>query len=245
MCEEKIICIADYRISEDIKRSFSELNIEIILTRKNEIVAEPINGHPDIIMMKYDYNTLVISPDEMVYYQNKLKDFKINIIKGKNKLGQYYPDDILYNGFKLDKYYFHNIKYTDKSILELLAFNDIRLVNVKQGYTKCSTINLQEKGLITSDKNIHRAAVELNLDCLLISQGYVELKGYEYGFIGGATGYLDDRLYITGNIDKHPDGGLILEFLKEKKIELICLSNNNIYDYGTLIMIKIGGKNEE
>ena len=42
---------------------------------------------------------------------------------------------------------FHNLKYTDRGIVEYCEQKGIRMVNVKQGYTKCSCLPVSKKAV--------------------------------------------------------------------------------------------------
>ena len=101
------------------------------------------------------------------------------------------------------------------------------MLEVQQGYTKCSICVVSENAIITSDIGIHCKAKESGIDSLLISPGYIDLPGYKYGFIGGASFKISDNVIaFTGSLDSHPDKDNIEHFLckydeKVKKPEQI------------------------
>jgi hypothetical protein len=245
MCEDKILCIIDYRASENIIGFLKSLEIEVILTNKAFYDENPIDGHPDVVMSKLDTNTLLISPKHYDYYQKWLEPYHISLLKGTNIPEGHYPKDTFYNGLRTGQYYIHNLKYTDPSILEFIDERKLKTIDVKQAYSKCSVINLEENGIITADKGIYRACLDNGIDSLLVKEGQVDLRGYENGFIGGTSGYLNGKLYLTGSLEGFSDQQKVIEFLDKKKIELIQLSKDRLYDYGTLFMFNTGGINEE
>ena len=67
----------------------------------------------------------------------------------------------------------------------------------------------------------------------------IELKGYDYGFIGGAGFYDSGKVYFFGNIKNHPDYDKIKEFIKYNNsiIEIIC-QDMPITDIGGAVIIK-------
>jgi hypothetical protein len=69
---------------------------------------------------------------------------------------------------------------------------------VKQGYTKCSLVVVDEKSVITSDMGLAAALQRFEIDVLLISQGHVALPGLQYGFLGGASGRAGDEILFNG-----------------------------------------------
>jgi hypothetical protein len=110
----------------------------------------------------------------------------------------------------------------------------ISLLDSKQGYAKCSAVSVGESAIITADKNIVRAAKAAGADALLISAApeAIRLDGYDYGFIGGASGVLGDTVYFTGDISSHPDAERIAEFCKAHEKKIISLSNEPLNDVG-------------
>jgi hypothetical protein len=238
------IAIVDYRIDEKIIEKLNRLFSETIRTRPHPNLMEAVNGHPDMVMMQYDDRTLIVCPEEYEYYQGKLTFKGINVIEGTKRLRSEYPLNIPYNAVRIGNRILHKSAYTDDMVVEKAITDKILRVDVKQGYTKCSVINLQNHGIITADKQIAELANDNGIDSLLVSSGNVGLNGFEYGFLGGATGYHNGRLFLTGKLDRHPDFEAIQAFIEIKGIQLIYLSNNPIYDYGTLIILN-RRKNEE
>ncbi len=74
-------------------------------------------------------------------------------------------------------------------------------------------------------------------EVLLIHNGGVSLSPYEYGFIGGASGFLENKLYFIGDIDTHPDCAAIKSFISEAGAECISLSDGGLFDGGRLIFL--------
>jgi len=238
------IAIVDYRMDEKIIEQLNHYCSEIIKTRPHPNLMEPVNGHPDMVMMQYDHRTLIVCPEEYEYYLGKLSTKGIRVIEGTNRLNRDYPLDIPYNAIRIENIIFHYGAYTDEMVVERADIDKLLRVDVKQGYTKCSVINMQNHGIITADRQIAKIANSCGVDSLLVSAGHVGLNGFDYGFIGGASGYHDGRLFLTGTLDYHPECDAISVFIESKGIKLVYLSNNPIYDYGTIIILN-RRKNEE
>lgn len=149
-----------------------------------------------------------------------------------------YPYNISYNIALFGNYAIHNFKYTDPKILEFINKNKIQKIDVKQGYSKCSICIVDEKSIITSDEGIVKACSEFNIDCLLITQGFIDLFDMNYGFIGGCSGSIsNDTIAFFGDITKHPDYEKIFKFITNKNKKIVCLSEENLLDLGSLIPI--------
>jgi hypothetical protein len=106
-----------------------------------------------------------------------------------------------------------------------------------QGYSKCSTVIIDETRIITADTTIHRKAIAEGLSSLLITSGHVALPGYEYGFLGGASGTTGSTVFFTGTLKKHPDFNAIMSFIEESGKKTLFLSDDNIIDLGSILFI--------
>ncbi len=77
------------------------------------------------------------------------------------------------------------------------------------------------------------------MDILKITPGYVNLEGYEYGFLGGACGMIGKgKLAFTGSIQNHPDYSDMKSFCDQKKVELISLTDGPLLDIGGILPLK-------
>ncbi|NMA86818.1 MAG: hypothetical protein GX968_05795 [Tissierellia bacterium] len=232
------IVIIDGRIDEEIETNLKSLNLNIIPTIQCKEVPEPISYHPDIVMHPINHNTLIIAPNVFHYYEDLLWDMGINLIKGETLLSNSYPKDIAYNVGRIGKYAIHNFKYTDEKLKFYLKKEGFELMHVEQGYTKCSMAIVDEKTIITADHPIYEKTKKLGFSVLLIEPGYIELEGYNYGFIGGSCGNLSkDEIAFSGKFTDHPDKGKILKFLKKHNKKILYLSNKKIKDIGTIISL--------
>ena len=71
----------------------------------------------------------------------------------------------------------------------------------------------------------------LNIECLAVEKGNVLLPGYPYGFIGGASGLVEDTLVFTGKITDNR----IIKFLEECEIDFFEAGNGQLKDFGSII----------
>lgn len=228
------ICIIDKNLNENMAKKLENLGFFLIKTRKLEGINGPLSTHPDIQLCKVSEDTLVVEPSVFDYYEKNLSKYGIIIKSGFSKVRDPYPKDAAYNCAINKDYSFHNFEITDEILKENLSKNKIHL---KQGYSKCNIL-LTKSGLITSDMGIYKKTPSRKL---LISKGHVELEGYDYGFIGGASGCFD-KVYFLGDVTLHPDFEQIRDFLAEENTEFEILGRDKLHDYGSLIFI---GKEEE
>ncbi|MDY2783839.1 MAG: hypothetical protein SOT80_10670, partial [Candidatus Pseudoruminococcus sp.] len=127
----------------------------------------------------------------------------------------------------------------DDKLMEYCKTNSIKIISVKQGYARCSTAVVAESAVITSDSGIYKACIENNIDVLKIENGYIEIEGYDYGFIGGSCGKLsNDILAFCGDIKAHKNYNNMKTFALNYGVNLISLSNKNLFDVGGFIPTK-------
>ncbi len=231
----KKVIISELRL--DICNTLKRLKIDTINIKPCLNLYKPESTHADMQCHHLHKNEIVISQDNTYLYK-QLKNIGMNIQYSNKCLQKNYPDCSILNAARLNNYLFANIKCLDKTILENCLKNNIEIINVSQGYTKCSIAIIDSNSIITSDNSIHKAAKDKNIDVLKIRPGYIELPGYDYGFIGGTCGLIDkNKIAFTGNIVLHPDYKEIRSFIESKSIEIICLNNKNLFDVGGILPI--------
>ena len=110
------------------------------------------------------------------------------------------------------------------------------ILNVRQGYSKCSTAIVTGNAVITADTGIYKTSVDNGIDALKITSGNIKLRGMEYGFIGGATGLIAENvLGVNGNIHTHIDSDEIKTFCSKRNVEIVPLKDGILEDIGTII----------
>ena len=130
-----------------------------------------------------------------------------------------------------------NTKTIADEVLQMAIKDNLKIINVNQGYTKCSTCIVNKNAIITSDKSIYKSCRN-EMDVLLIRQGYIELSGTDYGFIGGSSfKYNRNTLVLIGNIKLHPDYESIKSFVENHNVELLSLTEKTMIDIGSIIPI--------
>lgn len=234
------LIIISEEASDEIVYNLINKDIEVIKTKKLNSVSPEICYHPDLALHPISANTLVVAPEVFDYYCSKLNPYGLHIMKGSNNLGEDYPDDIAYNIVRIGNHFVHKKTYTDKKIQEYYRKIAINLVPVSQGYAKCSTALVDEYSAITSDRIIADKLRKRGYDILLVESGGVDLPGYPYGFIGGASGHISPKeIVFTGSLNKHPDKASIEAFIKDKGIEIIYLSKDKIIDLGSIFSFSL------
>lgn len=230
-----MLILVDKRIPAEAKIELSDYG-EIIDFESNDIVYDAISGHPDIFFCQTPEN-LFIAPNTPDVYKDILSKRKIKFTLGENYLGEKYPDTSFYNAVITDKFLIHNIKYTDKKIIN--ATTDRIKINVNQSYTRCNLLDLGDNKFITSDLGIYKALKLIpTVSILYVNPDQINLHGFQNGFFGGCCGFYNNNLFIIGNLNCYEDGAKIKEFINLFHINLVELSDNQLFDGGSILFIE-------
>lgn len=233
------LAIVDFRISNSEIKALQTLGCKVLKCPPSAKLYDAVCGHPDMLIHTISKSTLMTHLSMDKIFINLLQnDFNFDVIFSKSELNEKYPYDITLNAVNLKKYFIHNIKYTDEFLLKYMT--DKILIDVKQGYTKCSTAIVNDNAIITSDRSIARALKETDIDVLLLPPGDIELPGLNYGFIGGSCGLLDEKyLVFYGDLKNYKYGSEVLAFLDKYNITPIYLSDSNLIDRGSIFFLDV------
>ena len=226
--------IADCRIYKESADKLTQMGYKIISVKSQPFLEEPVSSHPDMLCTKLLAHLFVAS-EIAEYFINKKNIISCSREESLPK-PLTYPYDIAFNCVQIGNKLLCNEKYTHKNIIDFAIKNGIQIINVNQGYAKCSTCVVSDNAIITEDESIYNAAKVNGIDTLIIRKGYVKLIGYDYGFIGGCSGLCDkNKLFFNGCIEEHPDYEKILNHCKCHGTTPISLSDKPLYDIGSII----------
>lgn len=230
----------------------------------NNKIAVISNVIPEIChkLESLGYTTIYTqNVDEFITYEQLHADMqcikignKVFVLSGCKKLGNQllakgadveytkdfytgkYPGNIKLNALILGKKIIARTDCLDKSVIDFCEHNNYHFIKVKQGYSACSCVKVDDNSIITADKNIYETCVKLGIDVLKINEGYIKLHGAgenTYGFIGGASVNLGDTILFFGDISKHPDYDRINEFCAEKCLNIDYIKDIELTDIGS------------
>ena len=221
---------------DSIKR---ELEKEFVLCPlpSFEKLAAPVSCHPDMLIFKSGEHIIIHSD----YYAKNPDIFarhESRIILSSEAIGNRYPNDVLFNALPLGKYVFCKESSVSRLIKAYVERTALTTVNTRQGYARCSVCKISEGAVISSDASLLAAIAEKGIDTLCISEGGVRLEPYDHGFIGGASGAFGDDVFFCGSIELHPDAERIKDFCKKHKKNAVSLSDEELFDVGTLFFFE-------
>lgn len=201
------------------------------------ITYDSISGHPDIFITQYDDEYLV-APNIPDNYKRILIQENVPFNEGEKQVGNRYPETAAYNAVITRTHAIHNFNISDRVLLE--SCRGKINVHVKQGYTRCNLVLISENAMITSDPGIAATLRKEGMEILFVDPEGILLPGQRHGFIGGACGIHENRLFVTGSLDFHKDGARIREFVRKRNFEIIELYPGPLFDGGSLIFVKTG-----
>ena len=233
-----MFCFIDYRTTEEEIKTLENQGLTCLKVPKCTSLYNAIDGHVDIQLTILDK-----CKKEVIIHKNMDKDFKKLLISNRiifketaRSLNYSYPQNIILNGLVLKNYFIHNLKFTDPELIKTQNFK--KLVNVKQGYTKCSCLPVKEKAIITSDYGIYNKLSKEGFDILLLPPGDIELPGLDYGFIGGTGGMISESIMaFFGSLDHYLHGKAVKNFLYKYDVTPLYLKDSKLTDRGSLLTL--------
>lgn len=232
------IYLADCRYFKEIHAAFGACRT-ILPTVPCHSLAHPVACHPDMVLFFAGSGRLICAPEVFKAYHRLLSPYGVCLVQGKSALGCDYPHDVAYNVLSTATHAFARKNSVDPVILDYLEKKNIHCCNVNQGYARCSTVLFGDR-LITADPSVHHAAKAAGFTVLFIRPGYVELPGYDYGFLGGASGLLEgNTVAFFGDLNTHPDGLAIRQFISGGGFHVCEIPGRPLTDIGTLLCIEL------
>ena len=225
--------LVDYRMKKIYLDYFKEKGFECIKVKSDDVYAE-VSGHPDIFF--------TVINGELFKAKNVNISHKVNVVLGEN-VEKCYPSTAKYNICVNNKYAIGNFKYVEKSVKEMLEKGTLEMINVNQGYTRCSLFSIDENHYITSDLGIKKVLEEKGLKVIFVENDNIKLLGKDgnysnmQGFIGGALAKIGAEIILFGDISKLKNGEKLRKYITSLGYSFKYFENEDIIDYGSVIVI--------
>ncbi len=234
MLDKKVII--DCRMSSKCKEFLINNGYTIIEMPVSDVLDRAISAHPDMSAVKINDTWVIYSNTKRLFDFTGKKIIIDREVPANDKLA--YPHDIGLNCAVVGKNIICNSQYTEQAVLDLAHKSGFNVINVRQGYSKCSVCIIDDNAIITEDEGIAKKCSQYDIDVLLLKNRAVKLCGYDYGFIGGCSGLLSDgRIIFTGCIENHPEYHLIEAFCKKYGKTAVSMSDEPLYDVGSIFEV--------
>ena len=216
--------------------ALESLGVRVIPTNRNDDIAGPVSWHPDMQFFFFPDGKAVTLLGNAI--PDVLTQAGYPMLFTSKKPDRRYPGDVLCNALYHAGAIYAKLDALDTELLALAYGEALDLVSVRQGYTACSVCVVNDEAVITADTGLAAAFRTRGTDVLEINAGHIRLLGYDYGFIGGCCGKLDERtLVFTGRLDSHPDGGRIRRFICHYGLDVLELTTGPLMDIGGMMNI--------
>ncbi len=220
--------VAVSETASDVIKALTQNGIKVIEIRKNSYIESKISSHADM-------NLLMLNDGKYIAYEKILPENFQFIEESKPISDKYFDCSKLNLAIIGNKCFCNKKTATDK--IDTFGYDKIE---IKQGYSKCSILIIDNNSIITADKGIFEAAVQNGLNALMVSNDDIKLNGYKNGFIGGIGGKLNyDLLAVSGNIKLLKEYNSIKSFCRNVGVYIEELTNNDLYDIGGIIPIEV------
>ncbi len=206
----------------------------VILVPRDDRFESRTSSHPDLVISIVD-DTLIIDENAHADIYKQLDSLGVPYVVGNSRLSAVYPQDIAYNAVITKDFLIHHLNYTNPLLTMHSTYTDKKLIQVKQGYTKCSTVVVNDDTVITADQGIYKAVNDL-MKALLIQPGHVLLGDDDNGFLGGASAGFEDTIVFHGDLSQHPDFLRISEFLEAAHKRLLYFEEFPLTDIGSVLI---------
>ena len=230
--------ICDSRIPKKALENLKKYCGRIILLPPFDALAKPVSAHPDMLLFPIKETRTILTHKRYAEILTPLLiESEYSVLQIPEDAESVYPRDILLNAARVGSKLFCKASHTSTLLLSTMEELKVEPINVNQGYAKCSTLIIDEGAIVTSDSSIADGAEAQGIEVLRVSKEGVALDGYNCGFIGGASGSDSKRIFFCGNIYSHPDGQKRTDFCRKHGKEPISLSEEALYDVGSIFMI--------
>ncbi len=215
---------------KDVLNKLKEMGYTCYGVAPSACVSRPISAHSDVLYLKVYSHTIIASSCQK-------ENLPILEKHGYNVIFC----DTLKPGYKTESL-LNFIIGSDYAVCNPRTAMKIstgkKIIPVNQGYTKCSTLCVNDRAFITDDENIYNTLLKNNFDCLKITKGDILLDGYNYGFIGGASVKLNEKeILFFGDIQNKTDKNNVIEFLNKYNMQAIFIEDKKLTDIGSALIL--------
>jgi hypothetical protein len=228
-----MLIIADERMPKKAKMRLEMLG-EVLWLEPQKMVYDSIASHPDIFFCQHESH-LFASPQIPLRWENKIQEYGLQLIKGSLELGLQYPQTAHYNAVFAGDTLIHNLSVSDPRLL-IKDFAS-QSIHVKQGYTRCNLLPINDKTFITSDVGIFSILKKKGKEMLMIDPRQIRLHGHAHGFAGGCFGRWNNDLIFCGTIDNLAEAPAIYHLLERLNMQVINLYDGPPTDVGSIFFI--------
>ena len=211
--------------------------VSVIKPYRITCLPQSMQYHADLSFCYLGEGVAVCAPEAYDYYREQLAFTPIELIKGEKEVGSNYPLDAAYNVAIVGGVLYCKEAVCDNVLLKVAQSMGYEIVNINQGYGKCSVCPVDENSAISADMSFFKAATKKGVEVLLITNEGISLQGFENGCVGGCASETDKNTrWIKGDGKTLPSYEEIRRFLEKREIS-ISEGKGAVTDFGSFIPI--------
>ena len=232
--EREVTLCAVSEEAEDIIEELEGKGIRVLRVKRADGLPAPICSHADLQVLPLG-NSLIAVNEEQTGLIASLEEEGFNVIR-VGDFSNKYPHDCRLNLLPVGDMLLGNVSVMPS---EVLALGHFRPVNVRQGYTRCSSVLIDESTVLTDDKTIGDTVLNFVKYSVILKQEEIILKGYDHGFIGGTCGKISsDTIAFAGRIPATEFGRLLKDALTQHGCSFCELGSAELTDIGGIVPLK-------
>ena len=238
VCVDTVIIGKKY--CDVLQNGVKNLGINLLPMPDDPYVDARLSGHADLSVLHLGGNRLLLAPYlKGSSFSQQLGNMGFDFEFTEIEQSALYPNDAQMNVCILGNKVVYNPRTVPDAMVKCLTIGGRAVqVSSRQGYSRCSVCVVNDNAIITADEGICRGAEAQGIDALKIRPGYIDLPGFDYGFIGGASFKISDtKLAFTGRLSSHPDAERIIEFASLHNVDVVYITYKPAFDIGGAIPI--------
>ncbi len=235
-----MICLVDERISAKCERRLRIEGFTVIKFPRSEKLSLPISSHPD--MLTFYHNGNIISTAEYcesfpwVFSDICEWSQSVKFTFTADSFSKEYPNDAIFNALVIGDKIFMRTDTVSESLIDYAVCAGLEIIRCEQGYPACTTLAFGNSA-ITADLGMAKILKNSGINVTEIRNGDISLPPYEYGFIGGASGVFENKVYFLGSIEEHRDFEIIDKAIRDAGYIPVSLSDEPLVDLGRIVFI--------
>ena len=151
--QDNVKIVAMSTNNKELVKRVEELGVKVLPSENLSKLLIFEQYHTDLQFLHYNKDTVFVLK-ECTSLKENLKKYFPNVIEISKNIDKDYPNNVMLNCVVLNDKLICNSKTIADEVLQMAIKDNLKIINVNQGYTKCSTCIVNENAIITSDKSI-------------------------------------------------------------------------------------------
>lgn len=234
------LLIVDSKITSKCEFSLLKEGFTLLKLPADRRLGDAVSSHPDTVMFHLDGEIITTADycEDAPYIFSDIREFcpSVRVSFTADERSAVYPRDCVMNALVIDEKIFCKSDSVSKAIIELADRLGLEIHHTNQGYPACSVLAFGNNA-ITADRGLGATMERAGISVTYITEGGISLPPHKYGFIGGASGVVGNKIYFFGDIMTHKDAEIICHAIYDAGFVPVSLSDEPLRDLGGIIAL--------